>query len=183
MAPVERDKLVRSTLHLKQRQYFDLAERAARHERARVEAILRKSPDSRKARQRLARARTIEDAAAVKPVAGALPRNHIYAGKLYPVGNIDPRRRDAIAAIAAKRRAGVRFTRQGYPDFGPWIHRKGRIKADVRIRYTGNRPGDFRAADRAMREKLGDPRWTRPDGYTWHHHEEVGRMVLVPEDL
>jgi hypothetical protein len=70
----------------------------------------------------------------------------------------------------------VRY-REGYPDFGPHVQDR------VQIQYTpGDRNADFRAARDAMREKLGDPRWSKPDDLTWHHHQDGVTMELVPYD-
>ena len=44
---------------------------------------------------------------------------------------------------------------------------------------------DFTAAKKAMRKKLGDPKWPgevgidAPEGYTWHHVEDGATMQLV----
>ena len=42
---------------------------------------------------------------------------------------------------------------------------------------------DIRAARDAMRRKLGDASWEKPKDYTWHHTEDVGRMILMPMSL
>jgi len=67
---------------------------------------------------------------------------------------------------------GVPYDKKGYPAFP-----KKLILHDVKIEPTGSRSGDFRAANR--KAGLSDT----PLGYTWHHHQERGRMQLVPTDL
>ncbi|KZK95309.1 MULTISPECIES: HNH endonuclease [unclassified Pseudovibrio] len=67
--------------------------------------------------------------------------------------------------------------KNGFPDYGP--HSKG----DVDIAMTGKNSKDFPAADKAMQEKLGDPTWRKPKGYTWHHKEDGVTMQLVPEHI
>lgn len=184
MPPKEREHLLRATEHFKERQYFDKVEQGARNRRRHLEAKLAGDPRNATLRAELRDARKVEDAAAVKPVEGRLPRNHEYAGTLYRVDVMDPiEHKEAIDLIKAKRRAGVHFNRQGFPDFTPWTYRQGDVAADVRIIYTGSRKADFRLADQAMRERLGDPRWARPSDYTWHHHEDIGRMILVPKSI
>jgi len=70
--------------------------------------------------------------------------------------------------------------KDGYPDFGP--HAKGSVEIDG-FDMTGNRDLDFRNADAAMREKLGDPNWKRPKDQTWHHTEDGVTMQLVPSEI
>jgi hypothetical protein len=41
------------------------------------------------------------------------------------------------------------------------------------IKPTGNRAGDFAAANKAAGYNQ------TPNGYTWHHHQTTGRMQLV----
>lgn len=48
-----------------------------------------------------------------------------------------------------------------------------------RISLTGSRRQDFALADSAAKW----PNGVRPEGYTWHHHHDVGRMVLVPTEV
>jgi hypothetical protein len=67
--------------------------------------------------------------------------------------------------------------KNGFPDYSPFS------KGDVDIPMRGNRTSDFTNADKAMREKLGDPNWTRPSDYTWHHHENGTTMQLIPKNI
>jgi hypothetical protein len=57
--------------------------------------------------------------------------------------------------------------------------------ADVDIAYTGgkSRDPDFVVARDAYREKIGDPTWKKPQDYLWHHHEQVGRMILIKREI
>jgi hypothetical protein len=75
----------------------------------------------------------------------------------------------------------VRFSKEGFPDFSPYDTTNGKI----RIKYTGTRNGDFAEADRLAGFTADNP---RPEGFTWHHHHDVGAngeglMQLVPTDL
>jgi RHS repeat-associated protein len=66
---------------------------------------------------------------------------------------------------------GIPFDKNGFPDFS------GVAKAEVKIVGTGNRAGDFRAAN----EAAGLSR--TPEGHTWHHHQDGTTMQLVPRDI
>jgi hypothetical protein len=66
---------------------------------------------------------------------------------------------------------GVKYNSRGFPDFSP--HAKNTVKIDMK----GNRTTDFKEANKqAGYDKT-------PDGYTWHHHEDMKTMELVPKDL
>jgi hypothetical protein len=74
------------------------------------------------------------------------------------------------AALREKYPDGVRFDEKGFPDFSPYKYRGGDGKSDVRIEMSGSYREDFARANRAAGfEKT-------PDGYVWHHHQELGRM-------
>lgn len=93
-----------------------------------------------------------------------MPRNWKYAGETYPPEKLSPEVRNDFPE-------SVKFNEKGFPDFSPYA------KAEVDIQYTGDRGRDFRLANKAAGYDV------TPEGYTWHHHEEVGKMQLVPEDL
>jgi len=42
---------------------------------------------------------------------------------------------------------------------------------------------DFTSADKAMRDQLDDPDWTRPSTHTWHHSENGVTMELIPKNI
>ena len=67
--------------------------------------------------------------------------------------------------------------KNGFPDYSPFS------KGDVDIPMRGDRTKDSDNADKAMREKLGDPHWERPRDYTWHHHENGTTMQLIPKSI
>lgn len=79
------------------------------------------------------------------------PRNHHLAGQTHPT-------------------TGVPFDKDGYPDFSKWRHPDVN---DVRIVLTGSRSKDFAEANRLAGLS------STPEGYTWHHHQDPGLMVLV----
>ncbi|MBI3511846.1 MAG: HNH endonuclease [Bacteroidetes bacterium] len=66
---------------------------------------------------------------------------------------------------------GVKVTKNGGPDFSgtdylyPVVEGQQNI---VKIRLTGGRYGDFKAAN----EAAGFPGAKAPDGYTWHHLDD-----------
>jgi RHS repeat-associated protein len=80
-------------------------------------------------------------------------RNGALAGKLHP-------------------KTGVPFDAKGFPDFSAHLYKGG--ANDVIITPTGNKIKDFAAAN----AKAGYTNGT-PKGYTWHHHQDNGRMQLV----
>lgn len=69
----------------------------------------------------------------------------------------------------------VRFGREGFPEFYEKYRYRGTDgKSEVWIeKVTGDRKVDSAAANRLAGFK------ETPAGYTWHHHEEVGRMQLI----
>ena len=67
--------------------------------------------------------------------------------------------------------------RNGFPDLSP------HAQHSVDIPMRGNHSTDFTKADQAVRDRLGDPDWRRPEGYTWHHKENGTTMELVPQDI
>lgn len=117
--------------------------------------------------QRMAYASQMEEAAKVEPVAGRLPRNHEFAGKEFPRERLPERFRSQ----------GLRFKETGYPDFEPYAMELPSGGKSVRIEYTNSLKKDFQAAN----EAAGLQR--TPRGYTWHHDEDLGTMMLVPADL
>lgn len=74
--------------------------------------------------------------------------------------------------LAGKRHptTGVPFDKNGYPNFSAWRHPK---VPDIRIKLSGNRAVDERAANLAAGLKQ------TPKGYTWHHHQDKGLMQLI----
>jgi Phage portal protein/DNase/tRNase domain of colicin-like bacteriocin len=66
---------------------------------------------------------------------------------------------------------GIPFDKDGFPDFN------GVAKNTVQLPHTGNREADFSVADRLSGYA------NRPDGYTWHHHQDGNTMQLVPSDI
>jgi filamentous hemagglutinin len=101
------------------------------------------------------------------PVAGRLPQNHDYAGRAFPADLLPPKYRSQ----------GLRFTKEGYPDFAPHARQLPNGKRHVEIEYTGSRKADYAAANK--KAKLDET----PDDWTWHHAEDMKTMYLVPSDL
>ncbi|MBK9262331.1 MAG: HNH endonuclease [Polyangiaceae bacterium] len=92
----------------------------------------------------------------VKGAPGGQPviRNAHLAGKVHP-------------------KTKVPFDKDGYPDF----RAAGVVKKEVKVKFSADRQKDFRAANEAAGLKQ------RPDGYTWHHHQDGTTMQLVPEAI
>ena len=184
--------------HWKQREFFDRVEARARTRREELEAEAANLPTEERAwhDDQIADARRVEQAAKVKPIQGSLPINHEFAGKAISVDSIDTQLGNA--KLPAETRAKlqrlrkvmvehgiqeIRYTEAGYPDFSPFVFEKNGIKADVEIYLRGRRGKDDLAADARFGEKIGDPDFEAPDGFTWHHSEQIGRMLLVPTGL
>jgi RHS repeat-associated protein len=83
--------------------------------------------------------------------------------------------RNAHLAIGRHPVTGVPFDDNGFPDFSDYLYPIG--INDVTINPTGNRDLDFKAANLKARYD------ETPKGYTWHHHQEKGRMQLVDSDI
>ena|ERR1041384_5467023 len=112
-------------------------------------------------------ARIGAEAAEVEPVAGRLPRNHRYAGGEFPHEQLSPK----------YRAQGLKIKSNGYPDFEPYALQLPNGKKMVKINLTGSRRADEALANKAA--GLVE----RPEGFTWHHVEDEGTMMLVPTPL
>ena len=77
----------------------------------------------------------------------------------------------------------VIYSKRGFPDFSNYLRPMfdGK-KNDVLIDLAAppNRIQDFRRAN--IEAGFGDTP-NPPDGYTWHHHEDLGRMQLVKSEV
>ncbi|GAA5003086.1 DUF637 domain-containing protein [Acinetobacter puyangensis] len=100
----------------------------------------------------------------VKAINGRMPINAAYAGKVYPASKLP-------TTLRGQYPDGIAFTVQGFPDF------KRYALKDVRIQPSKSRSIDENRANLAAGYR------TTPEKYTWHHHQESGRMQLVPEEL
>ena len=98
------------------------------------------------------------------------------AEEVIPTGNMQWS--DYQGTIRNKKLAGdlhpkteVPFDVHGFPDFSAHLYKGG--LNDVHIKPTGSRAADEAAAN------LEAGYDATPAGYTWHHHQEMGRMQLV----
>lgn len=113
----------------------------------------------------------------VKEVGGRLPINSRYAGKQVKFDSEEflqtkkPGDHKKFEELAKKYPEGVRYDKQAYIDFGPYIIKEVKLKKFV------NRRSDNKKAN----ELAGFPK--TPDGMTWHHHQDGKTMQLVPTDL
>ncbi|WP_213664166.1 HNH endonuclease [Stutzerimonas stutzeri] len=73
--------------------------------------------------------------------------------------------------IRSKYPDGVPFTSKGFPDFSRYSASK------VQITPQSTRAGDFKLANQTVGYR------STPKGYTWHHTEKSGEMILVPSDI
>ena len=101
---------------------------------------------------------------------GRYPANYRWANQVY-------RGKNWTRQLDAKYPAGVKFTRDGYPDFGPYIYTNKSTGKPVQVIFKNGFQG--RSADFAKANRLFDP----PDGYTWHHHQDGKTLQLIPTDL
>jgi len=106
----------------------------------------------------------VKNLSRVKKINNRMPRNHEWAGKLFPLERIS-------RELQQKYPHGVHFTGMGYPDFTRYA------KAKVNIKVTGDHYLDKKLAN----AKAGFKK--TPDGYTWHHHQNGITMQLIPYDL
>jgi hypothetical protein len=80
---------------------------------------------------------------------------------------------------------GVKFSDEGFPDFSPYTYTfddntKQMIitdPAELKKIYGNN---FAKECDRLAGFGRDNP---KPDGYTWHHHQDLGVMELVPTDV
>ncbi len=164
----------RAAAYKKQVAYFDHVEQQARQEKSRIEERRKGAKTDDENAQLDAEyqaAEVMEQAAKVKLVGGALPRNHEWAGKTYPASKLPEE-------IRGKYPDGVKFRSDGFPDFEPYA--RVTVPDDGLI---GDTYHDFSAANRAA--KFPDkPKGRSPDKeWTWHHHQDGKRMQWVPTDL
>jgi hypothetical protein len=96
---------------------------------------------------------------------GRYPANYRYAGRVYD----GP---EWTRELQAKYPNGVRFTKEGFPDFSPYALRTVTIEP----RFAGNRTTDFIKANELATKPI-------PEGCIWHHCEDLQTLQLVPVDL
>ncbi|KPF67287.1 hypothetical protein IP88_12285 [alpha proteobacterium AAP81b] len=98
------------------------------------------------------RPRPTSGTSAIPTINGRRPLNYRYAGKVHP--------------------SGVRFTKQGFPDFTPHARAQVRLKG-----LTGAYRVDAAMANKAVGLK------STPAGYVWHHVEDGATMQLIPKSI
>lgn len=90
-----------------------------------------------------------------------------WTGQLKPGINI----RNGYLAGNVHPKTGVPFDSDGFPDFKDHLYKDG--INEVMITPTGDRLADVAAANNAASYS------STPKNYTWHHHQNTGRMQLV----
>lgn len=146
----------------------DLATKAAEHlmDQARKNPKLKQQYMNlaRRVAKRYPELRSIHGSSYAQRINGRLPLNSEYAGRVFPASRLP-------IGIRKKYPAGVPFTQKGLPDFTRYATHK------VQITPQTSRPADFAKANRAAGLK------STPKGYTWHHTEKSGELLLVPSDI
>jgi hypothetical protein len=115
----------------------------------------------------------------VEKVGGRYPINGHWAGKVVKPDDLSEKVRkniDDFEAFKKKYPDGVFYNDGGYPDFGPHVQARVKVKLDLE-----NPQNDMKAATKAMG-------WEDiPDDMTWHHHQDVqdgyGWMEFIDKDL
>jgi hypothetical protein len=97
---------------------------------------------------------------------GRYPANYRYAGRVYDG-------KGWTRKLQRKYPDGVRFSKDGFPDFTPYSRRTVTIEPN----FAGNRTTDFAKANELS--KLS----STPDGFVWHHVQDTRTMQLVPIDI
>jgi hypothetical protein len=167
--------------HYANQAYFEKVEEGVRSHIDELEEVAREHGD---VGDELKFAGLVDEAVAVRPIGGKLPINHDFAGRYKPLDALDPAARKLVEKEGLP---GVAYTRNGQPDFTPWIHQEAGVPCDVDLDalggLTGDRALDERKALAWLREKHPELRnWRPTKGLTWHHHEG-GRLILVPTPL
>jgi hypothetical protein len=122
-------------------------------------------------------------------------RIHPYKDSQNPWRLIENKGRDRAGKSITDGRSTIQFDKDGFPEFNPKFET---LLDEVHI-GSGNPKAHLRASnenlfraiekDPSLARELGlSPRavdnlphsHTPPPGYTWHHHQDVGRMQLVP---
>lgn len=100
-----------------------------------------------------------------------------YAGSTYHFPEGSPQ--------ATKYPKGIPIDEKGYPDFSRYAKKTVRFdEPSLEARaagtcLTGNCYEDFKMANKAIGLKGAQA----PAGYTWHHHQDMRTMQLVPQDI
>lgn len=97
---------------------------------------------------------------------GRFPQNFEYAGRVYKGPQWTPK-------LVEKYPDGVRFTDDGFPDFGPY--------AEATVTFDPSFDGDRRIDEAEANRKAGLD--DTPLHLTWHHHQNTTMMQLVPRDM
>jgi hypothetical protein len=95
--------------------------------------------------------------AALHPILGIIVRNYHLAGSVHPT-------------------TGVPFNSDGFPDFSNHLYRAGVNDVKINPSFISRLVDEKRANARAGYSKT-------PKGYTWHHHQDYGRMQLVEKKI
>ncbi len=119
-----------------------------------------------------------------------------YEGSRVPPEPIANLGRNRAGQSVADGQRTLRFDKDGFPEF------KTKFETLLDDSHIGSRsrPGHYRAANQKLLQAIEkDPALARelglsrssieslrnspraPDGYAWHHHQDVGRMQLVPD--
>jgi A nuclease of the HNH/ENDO VII superfamily with conserved WHH len=107
-------------------------------------------------------------------------RNNSFAGKTFDVEELK-KWESKYPGISRKYPEGVKFTKDGYPDFSPYTVKGGSVKIEMQGNYTS----DFeQATNLARKNGVSEEVLAKiQKDYTWHHSEDMTTMFLVPSDI
>ena len=113
----------------------------------------------------------------VRKINGRWPINGQYAG-----GTWRQDRTDDIPSWFKNKYGDVPFNDRGFPVFTPHVQDAKGVDGDIHIPLPAQlrRDQDFAAADRQLNI---NEQYRKDHGLVWHHHEDPGRMQLLPKDL
>ncbi|RZK10709.1 MAG: hypothetical protein EOO46_09645, partial [Flavobacterium sp.] len=114
----------------------------------------------------------IENLKNVPPINGRAPINGHFANETF-FEKLSP-------DLKLKYPNGVKFTKEGFPDFSPYALQLPNGTKSVQIVPKFYRPLDNIAADKVAGINA---LFRKENGLVWHHHQDFGKMELVPKDI
>jgi RHS repeat-associated protein len=102
----------------------------------------------------------------VAKINNRFPRNYKWAGQTYTFKGVD-------AKLATKYSEGVKFNKEGFPDFSPF--KENEVNIGSLMMYT--------SSDISKANKMAGYTNGTPAGMVWHHVENSTILQLIPKDL
>ena len=121
-----------------------------------------------------------------------------YPGRMSSSTVPDSKLKNVKLAGQRHSKTGIVFDTKGFPIFDKYV------KYDTKIQFhfsvVRNDKKHLRAATRSLREDIKDGKIDKKifssnqledimagrdsiEGYTWHHHQDIGRMQLIPKEI